>query len=1117
MPKSVKWALCAAIVIAVVGQATGTLASNLGNIIGRVTTTSTSGGKTQVLPLADVNVTATAPSGKARTLTNAGGYYALAGVAPDTYVVTFAKAGYVTLPVAGITVTQDNTTPLSVQLQQTLTKLGTITVRGATSLIQTNQPTDQYTVTPTQIQNITGTPQNISETAVLNSLPGVTTDNGGYPIIRGGAENDEGFQLEGIDATEPVTGQFINSLSLAGESRVVLSTGGYDVSEGNTNSGVVNIVIGRGGYPGAGQATMAVNTPNFDHRFALQYGNGSPDNRFSYFFAYNGLRQYRVYGDQSTFLPRLVGAVGDASGNEDIMNLFYRWGSDNRNELQYLGETGANLFVLNNSQLQYSSPTSAICNTLPTPAQVGTSLQTCLPYGSANGSVWNTYAFDYFGNPALAASRLGAPIAASTPLFPGQVAAYQPINWGDNENNQHFIEKLGYKRQFSPSSYGEIKLFRTNIYDHFYLPWDGGGFGDFAQAVDVNNLGIGFDYQNQISNQHLLYFGGESIYSTSQSIFGGQAIAGLVEPLEATYVGSLNIPGCINITATTVTNNYCTSPAFPLATFVSPISQVNDPVHRYDLWLEDTWTPSDHWNVRGGLRYDKEVLEIPANAQALSMAYANLPSNPAAVFANNCPFNGAQFASPFAGPCFIADVPAPAIGTNVTQPSQVSPRLALTYTPNLNARNVFRASGGENIEWTPFSNVENTYAIPQAAFNCTIASTCFVPLPGFSTTCVNGRDPAAANAPCNHITNLGQQVLEDLNTNNFAQFTPVLPQTAVNYDFSWTHDWTGGLESRVTPYYRRGFNYVVANTPVLGTTPTGDIILGAPKEVNAGINQNTGVELAIDKVVTFGWSGYIHATFDNTLANYNSDFFPAVNNAALALNHFFHVDYLSPVTATGGVTYHDRKGLWITTEFPYVEGYYYGVGKKTFIYQPCGQVAGCTGSPLTQVPVQVLNTDLAAGALGLNPRTSAYYFTDPANPGTITNPNITASRGTQEGNDPGSILGPPILRVNISVAHDIGNGPNHFQVGVRGTNIFGNYTNTAPGGNSRYRAEGLGGYNGIGGCTSAVSCGNGTPVSGSNTANPALQPLQFPRSPNPYEAEATGAARLFTFFVSSNF
>jgi hypothetical protein len=239
-----------------------------------------------------------------------------------------------------------------------------------------------------------------------------------------------------------------------------------------------------------------------------------------------------------------------------------------------------------------------------------------------------------------------------------------------------------------------------------------------------------------------------------------------------------------------------------------------------------------------------------------------------------------------------------------------------------------------------------------------------------------------------------------------------------------------------------------------------------------------------------------------------------VNNAALALNHFFHVSYLSPVTMTAGLTYHDRRGLYITSEFPYVSGYYYGVGKKTFVF--CAPTTGCPAA-LAGKPVSVLNTDLAASSLGLNPRTSAYYFVDPANPGTIFSPNITGSRGTKEGDDAGSILGPQILRVNLAIAHDIGSGPNHFQVGVRGQNIFGNYTNTIPGGNSRYRANGLGGYNGIGGCTSGLSCGNGSPVSGSNNANPFLQPLQFPRSPNPYEAEATGNARLFTFFITSTF
>jgi hypothetical protein len=1079
MPKSLKWALSVAALasIALVGQATGTLAGALGNIIGRVSTTSTSTvtSKTiQTLPLADVNVAAVAPSGTFKAISNSGGYYALTGLPPDTYVVTFAKEGYVTNPVAGVTVTQDSSFLLNVTMQTALKTLTTVTVRGATSLIQPSETADKYTVTPTQAQNITGTPQNISETAVLNSLPGITTDTGGYPIIRGGAENDEGFQLEGIDATEPVTGQFINSLSLAGFSRLVLSTGGYDVSNGNTNSGVVNIVLQRGSYPGAGQATITMNAPNFDHRFAVQYGNATPDNRFSWFFAYNGLRQYRVYGDQHTFLPATVGAVGDASGNELDVNLFYRWGQDNRNELQYVGETGANLFDENNNQLQYGSTQSAICGTLGGGPFTGGS-PTCLPYGSSNQLVWAT---------------VGPGPALDTALFPGQVNANQAINYPDAENNTHFIEKLNYKRQFSSSSYADFTLFRTNIYDHFELPWDGGAFGDFSQQVEVNSLGIEGDYYNQLNNANLFAVGAATIYSSTNSQFGGTTIATLVEPLEYGYLGPLNTPGCITLT---VVNYNCTSFFLPLATFPSSISHVNDPVNRSYIWLKDTWTPNDHFNVDAGIRYDQENLRIPANAAAQSTSYVVLADGT------------------------FQDVASPAIGTDVTKPSQVSPRIAITYTPNVNARNVFNASFGSNIEYTPLANVEDTWQVPQAAFNCTIASGCFVPLPGYSPTCVNGLDPANANVPCNAVSNLGQQTIEDLNTNDFAQYTPVKPQTAVNYDLGWTHDWTGGLETRITGYYRRGFNYVVANTPLLTTLPDGTPVFGAPREQNAGINENTGVELAVSKSATFGFSGYFNMTYDNTLANYNSDFFPAPNTAALAANHFYHVSYLAPITATAGITYHDRKGLWITTEFPYESGYHYGVGTKTFVFAPCGAVAGCSGTPTNLVPVQVLNTDLAATSLGLNANTSAYYFTDPINRGNasaaclalasattcdILNPNITGSRGTADKSDPGTLIGPQRLFVNASIAHDVGTGPNHFQVGVRVVNLLGNYTPVFPSGNSRYRNNGLGGYG---------------PTSGTNTVNPTFEPLQYPRSPQPFDSEATGPARLFTFFVSSNF
>jgi hypothetical protein len=233
------------------------------------------------------------------------------------------------------------------------------------------------------------------------------------------------------------------------------------------------------------------------------------------------------------------------------------------------------------------------------------------------------------------------------------------------------------------------------------------------------------------------------------------------------------------------------------------------------------------------------------------------------------------------------------------------------------------------------------------------------------------------------------------------------------------------------------------------------------------------------------------------------------------LNHYFHVSYLAPVTATLGLVYHDRHGLLVTAELPYESGYYYGVGKHTFVFALCGQVAGCTGNPASSVPVEVLNTDLAAASLGQNTLTSAYYYTDPLNPGTILNPNITGSRGTPEGNDPGSLRSPQRLLVNLAIAHDVGSGPNHFQVGVRASNLLGNYSPGVVGGNSRFRINGLGGYNGLSGGVNGNT--NGGPNSGSNNINPTLQPLQFNRGPYPYESQATGAARLFTFFVSSNF
>jgi carboxypeptidase family protein/TonB-dependent receptor-like protein len=1014
MPKSTMRALLTvlACLAFTIGQGTGVLAGTTGGIQGTITSPSGS-------PIANAQVSAVAPSFSAKAVTGSNGFFAITDLAPDTYTVTFSATGYTTLVLTGVTVSQDETVPLNRVLTTEVRTLGKETVRGSTSLIQPKTTADTYTVTSQNIQTITGTPQNISETAVLNTLPGITTDSSNYPIIRGGAENEEGYELEGIDATDPLTGQFINSLSLVGDSRLVVSTGGYDVSEGNTNAGVINSVIKRGSYPGAGQATATTNFQNFDHRLSMEFGNGTPDDRFSYFMAFNSIRLDNVYGDRTTFLPRLVGALGYETGNVNVMNLFYRWGPSNSNELQYFGETGASLFDENN-----------LINSNLT------------PYPSANGLV----------------DAILGPFVNVTQLFPGQVGLNQFTGFPDHENNQHSLQKLNFRHSITASSYFDATLTRTDEKDVFDLPWDGGAFGDDFENNSSANTGIGADYENQISSKHQISVGGETIYTHSAYIQSLPSQAAFVYGNEFCYIQTI---GPCTINGSTTGTPLTMLPALTLLT--------NDPLHRSNVWLKDQWSPSDKFTATVGVRYDEEQVELPPNAGQFNYSFKVVP-----------------FVDPSTGATndIVQQLPGPPIGSDVTKPSQFSPRIALNYA--INDSNTVRFSYGKNIEFTPLTNIEAKAGFSTSMASCTIASACFVGFPGGPGNLVPGQ-----TTPSNNITNLYQSAIGDWNSNFFAQFTPVRPQRATNYDASWSHEFGNSLELRISPYYRKGEDYVVANTPLLFTLPGGTPVFGAPREENAGVNENTGAELDLQKISTFGLSGTLSATYDNTLANYNSDFFPSTNNAALAANHFFHVSYLAAVTATLNLAYNTRNGWHFSALMPFESGYRYGVGKKTFVFEPLGP----NGS---LIPVEVLNTDLAAASLNENAAQSAYYFTDPSNPGTILHPNITGSRGTADGDDPGTLHGPArFFLTDVAIAHDIGSGPTRMQVGIRGTNLLGNYTNAVVGGNFLYVPNGLGAFG---------------PGSGVNTTP--FEPYQYNRSPNPYENEPTGPARLYTIFFN---
>jgi outer membrane receptor protein involved in Fe transport len=1009
-------------------------------------------------PVSDVQVAAVAPSYSTKTVTGANGFYALNGLPLDTYVVSFSKTGFQTNIIPGITISQDQTRRVDSVLQVHPKTIGTITVRSTTSLVQPTVTASTYTVNARTLEDINGTPQDLNGFQAFNSLPGVTTDNAGYPIIRAGAENDVGYQLDGIDNTDPVTGQFLNAVTLNGARSVQLATGGYDVATGNTNSGVINEVIRRGAYPGTGQATFRIGFQPFDHEISADYGSATPDNRFSYFASFGGQRNATVFGNNADIFPLELGFQSYNELNDFVGNFFYRWGGDNRNEVQFLtnlsGETLGFGYLI-----------------LPKDA----------PYASLNGNV--QAGTDLLG--------IGLPLSNYATFFPGQAAVDQFINSVDTQTFNSTIDKLNYKRQFSPSSFGDLTLFRTSENLVSRYPYDFGSFTDTFQDLNTVGLGIQADYDSQVNAHNEIGVGGTYTYYTS--LFKAQfpSFEPFVEPLEGIgcqtgaggcYIGPLNAALNSMIGTTLPTGGALA----PMTTFADSNSYTDAPIHRYDFYAKDRWQPNDALTVTFGVRYDMEVIGLPADAAAQNLNYyiddaGNYISNP-----------------------------LESIGTDVTRPSQLSPRIALSW--QLGRSNVVRASFGKNIEFEPISAVQNSYRINPSFKSCDIPSGCFVTLPGFSATCANGVDPANSNAPCNGISNLYQQILADLNTNNFASFTPVVPQRAVNYDFSYEHDFGRGLDLKVTPYYRKGTDYVVTNSNLVLTLPSGTPVFGPARSVNAGVNTNTGVEFEVQKQAQFGFSGFFDATYDNTFANYDSDFFPSVNTAALAANHFYHVTYVSPLVATLVVAYDSPRGFHASLDVPFNDGYPYGVGKKTFVFMQCSLVPGCTGDPNANVPTQVLNTDLAA----TTPQ-QAYYFTDPTNPGTMLNPNIVASRGTNEGDDPGTLRSPPVALFNVSVSQEIGHGPNNFQVGMRVLNLLGNYTSaptstslSTAGSNPYYVPNGLGGY-GPGSGFNTNQCPPGV------VNQVGCEPFQNNYSPFAYENEASGQPRTFTFFVSMKY
>lgn len=963
--------------------------------------------------IANVRITAAAPTGSYSTTSDARGFYAMTGVFADTYTISFQKQGYEPVSHTGVNVFADQVQTLNVTLNKALKEIAQVTSRSTGGAFQPNQTVDTYTVTSNQANQLLGNSINLSESQLIASLPGASLDSSGYPVIRGGRENEENFQFEGIPYTDAFTNQFVNTLALPGLGlqSAQLTPGVANAAYSNAGTGTLNLVVKRGTYPGFGGFQGAIGYPGYRHAANLEWGFATPDGRLSDYMTFAGSNQAFPYGGN----PHVeLGTVGEFFGTrmesdrEFINNLVFRFGNNHQQSLQFFVDLADHHFP------EGAGGFNQLC------------FRTCDP-------LYTNLAAEFSG-------MTTDQVTALTALDPFQTSDTERLGQANRPPDQ-FLQpnnafKLQYTNNLNPSTYLSAMLYKVNAVTTFDFPLTSGygpfNFSAVQQQGGFTNGGK-IDINKQMSEKHLLRLGGLSQYlrpvfdtpwnnfGVWNTIFSGNGEYLDFLPDDATCPFGSGVCG------------YLATQGIPAGTRI-PNAYETARVTRQDFsfYVNDTWTPNARITADIGLRMDGANYHFPAaTINPATCEFYFLPSN------YTPPAGG--IATP--GDCGTATFD---VTKDKTNPRIWEPVLAASY--RLGNNDVVRAAYGRSTElpflgFVDFYGGEEYYTgsayghIPShSAFN-------FGNAPGAATTC-----GIFANTQC---LNYGEQLYWN-NQNILAgiPFQPVRPTTFNNYDLSWEHQftrgWLNGVQFKITPWYRKAYDETaltstpkVVNGQIVTDPTTGAVVFNPATATNSGYNRATGVELQITRQVQTGLSVQYTASYINEASSVvplsaSEDFFPSIPAASLQLGNVYRVGFLSPFQNTLSLNYQTRNGWRFDPVFRYNIGY------------PIG--AGTVGAAFVNgIPFNIPNTNYSAGTIG-SP-VGAVQYIDPMNPGSVFAPNISATRGTPETSSPGGKLSHAVGTMDFTVEYA---PTRRVTLGATVTNVF-NTHYTGPVLNARYQ------------------------------------------------------------------
>ena len=991
------------------------LAGTTGTISGTVTATTTNQG------LSGVKVSAVSPTGHYSSTSDNKGFFSMTGVQPDTYTVSLELAGYQPVSITGVNVFPDQVADLtsSATLSKSLVTIGRVTSRSAGNTFQPNQTSDAYTISSSAIATNLGKSYNTGESTLLVTLPGASLDRSGYPVIRGGRENEESFQYEGIPYTDAFTNQFINSLAFnSGVAQAQLTPGAGDASTTSAGTGTINLISKRGSRPAFGSLDLELLNWPFAHQAGFEYGWASPDGRFSSYTAYVGSTSaqggstYGAHAGNLTNINLFFGGRTFQDFRDLSENFFYKFGKDQNQSLQFFWENIAENFQFN------AGGYSNLCYT------------SCDPY------TINTYL------PGVYLPNLtGAQIQRLIALTPGQTAVNQNLTepYGDSQPNDTF--KIQYYNNLDSSTFFTMKYFSTNGGLNEPITCGGNPCVDEWYIQGGQQKGVTFDITKQLSAQHLLKIGGNYSWvhpiDTVTSAFYGlyDTTAGSPGGEGGDFLGTNPYTG-----STYFLNGNAGGPFFPGGIPSVPYALYDPTINRQEwgVYFNDSFSPNDRVKIDLGIRLEGANFLLPSSAPCNIYATAAATATiDATSGANQClyGYNGIN-----ASGQPIVNTPNAAI-----HPLVVEPRTAASF--QIGKNDAVRFSYGRTQELP--SNAAIDDRMSRGYYDNAFP---FKADPLSGNTC-----GITQNNPC---SSFGEELFWD-NQMFFGgvPLQPVQPETFNNFDFSYSHQFPAGIGMKITPFYRRGYNALAAvqsplldknGNPQLNPNGTGSILFAPPLETNLGIERTTGLEFLISRDVAYGLTGEFELTYLNELSNVvplssSEDFFPSIPAASLALGNLYRVGFLSPLQGTLALGYKMRSGWKINPIVTYNHGYPIGNGTigQFFIGNKAFNI------PATNTTVNG-QTTFSGGSSG------AMQYVDPFNPGSVFKPNIDATRGGALTPSAGGALTASRFATNLDIEFSPPGSHNTF--GVLVTNLFGNIYGQ-PSVNSRWQpvATGIGG------------------------------------------------------------